>query len=319
MVATYKPMPETSHFAPALASVSGDGPGTSYVLAWTGTDGQAKLNTSYSDTSGTVWDKMIVRDPNGGSSESSIAAPALVQHNDILFLCWTDQQGRLQLMSSTDKGRTWSAKQPIAQESSIAGPALATYDGDLVVAWTGTDGAGTLCIATSGDDGQSWAKVVLPEWSIAGPALTSYIDGAGFTYLFVGFTGTDHQLRVRFCQSRNYQQFTVPASQGSVVTGQTSDDAPSLSVLGQGEGVDIDLAIAWTGSGNRQLNAAYSNQGFSPFGRPGTAPDDRSSGGPAMLTSRHFPEEPDSLILAWTDQSSRLNFCGADVIMSAPE
>ena len=319
MVATFKPMPETSHFAPALASVSGRGPGLSYVLAWTGTDGQAKLNTSHSDTSGTVWDKTIVRDPGGQGWESSGAAPALVQHNGILFLCWTDLQGRLQLMSSTDNGRTWSAKQPIAQESSIAGPALATYDGDLVVAWTGTDGAGTVCIATSGDDGQSWAKVVLPEWSIAGPALTSYIDGAGFTYLFVGFTGTDHQLRVRFCQSRNYRQFTVPASQGSVVTGQTSDDAPSLSVLDQGEGLNIELAIAWTGTGHRQLNAAYSNQGFSPFGRPGTAPDDHSSGGPAILTNRLFAQENDTLILAWTDQNSQLNFCGADVIMPAPE
>src|SRR6185437_10825127 len=237
--------------------------------------------------------------------ESSSAAPALVQHNGILFLCWTDLQGRLQLMSSTDNGRTWSAKQPIAQESSIAGPALHSYDGDLVVAWTGTDGAGTVCIATSGDDGQNWAKVVLPEWSIAGPALTSYIDGAGFTYLFVGFTGTDHQLRVRFCQSRNYQQFTVPASQGSVVTGQTSDDAPSLSVLDQREGLNIELAIAWTGTGNRQLNAAYSNQGFSPFGRPGTAPDDHSSGGPAILTNRLFTQENDTLILAWTDQNSQ--------------
>src|SRR3982074_2806058 len=57
-------------------------------------------------------------------------------HNNKLFPCWTDaNQQRLQLMSSSDHGRTWHSKRAIAEESSIAAPAIASYEGLLVVAW----------------------------------------------------------------------------------------------------------------------------------------------------------------------------------------
>jgi hypothetical protein len=233
-------------------------------------------------------------------------------HNNKLFLCWTDaNQQRLQLMSSSDNGRTWHDKRTIAEESSIAAPAIAHYEGLLVVAWTGTDGAGTLCVATSGDEGRTWTKVILPEWSGAGPSLTSYTSGAGFPYLFLGFTGTDNVLRVRWCQSLNFDEFTKPGYQIQVL-GETSDDAPALSVLDQGEGKDIFLAVAWTGTGDRQLHVSYSLQGFSPFTRKATAPDDTSGTAPALITYRNFPAVDDQLVLTWTDQNSHLNFCGAD-------
>lgn len=322
MTATFTPMPETSPHGPALVVAGSDGPGAGFVLAWAGTDGQTKLNSSYSHTGGATWDKAVVRQGHAGQVgrqgqqgyESSTAAPALAVHNGTLYLCWVDTDQRLQLMSSADHGRTWTGKRAVDQESSGAAPAIASYAGRLVVAWTGTDGAGTLNLATSADDGHTWEKVVLPEWSVAGPTLSSYVSGAGFGYLFLGFTGTDHKLRVRFCQSQSFEEFTKPGYQTQVL-GETSDDAPALTVLDQGEGKDIFLAIAWTGSGNRQLNVAYSLQGFSPFGNKATAPDHRGTAAPALVTYRHFPAEPDQLVLAWTDQDAHLNFSAADKLL----
>ena len=319
MIATFKPLPETSHFGSALIPVATDGPGPAFVMAWTGTDGQAKLNSSYSNTGGTTWNKTLVRQTGpsrlGATPsdwESSAAAPALTMHNNKLFLCWTDSdQQRLQLMSSSDHGRTWHNKRAIAEESSIAAPAIASYEGLLVVAWTGTDGAGTLCVATSDNEGRTWNKVTLPEWSVAGPSLTWYSSDAGFPYLFLGFTGTDHALRVRWCQSLNFAEFSKPGYQIQVL-GETSDNGPSLSVLNQGEGKDISLAVAWTGTDDRQLHVSYSLQGFSPFSPKTTAPDDTSGAAPALITYRNFPAENDLLVLTWTDQNSHLNFGGAD-------
>ena len=322
MIATFTPLPETSHFGSALVPVATDGPGPAFVMAWTGTDGQAKLNSSYSNTGGTTWTKTLVRQSglsiNGQPRppwESSTAAPALAVHHNTLFLCWPDSDQRLQLMSSHDNGHTWRNKRAIGQESSMAAPAIVSYRGLLVVAWTGTDGAGTLNLATSADDGATWTTIILPEWSIAGPSLTSYTSGAGASYLFLGFTGTDHKLRVRFCQSVNFTEFTQPGNQMQVLD-ETSDTGPALSVLDQGEGLDIHLAIAWVGTGSQQLNVADSFEGFSPFGSKRTAPDNTSRTGLGLITHRHFPQDPDLLVLTWTDQNSHLNFCGDDKLFA---
>ncbi len=49
IIATFKVLPETSNVGSALVPVATNGPGPAFLMAWTGTDGQAKLNSSYSN------------------------------------------------------------------------------------------------------------------------------------------------------------------------------------------------------------------------------------------------------------------------------
>ena len=314
-IATFIPLPETRPFAPALVAVP---PATSipaFVLAWTGSDGQHKVNISRSDTGGTTWDKQLLR-PNG-PWEGSSAGPALAVHHGVVFVCWAaaaDQ--RLWFASSPDSGRTWSTKQPVADESSDGAPALVSYLGMLVVAWRGTDGAGTLNLATSPDDGRTWSKVVLPEWSIAGPSLARYASGAGFSYLFLAFTGTDNQIRTRSCQQTDFASFGRPVASGEGQTlHETSDSGPAIAVLDTHEGKDIVVAVSWRGTGDDHIHATYSLQGFSPYGNNTNAADTLTETNPAMITFSQFPAEDDRLVISWSDPRQRLNFAAADRIM----
>jgi hypothetical protein len=314
-IATFIPLPETSPFTPAILSVPPSSSIPAFVLAWTGSDGQHKLNISRSDTGGTTWDKQLLR--LGGPWEGSSAGPALALHNGVVFVCWAaaaDQ--RLWLASSADSGRTWSGKRPIAEESSDGSPALVSYRGRLVVAWRGTDGAGTLTIATSPDDGASWGKVILPEWSIAGPSLAHYASGAGFSYLFLAFTGTDHLLRTRSCQGDDFASFGRPvASAEGQTLHETSDSGPAIAVLDAREGKDVFVAVSWRGTGDDQLHATYSLQGFSPYGNNTDARDNLTEMTPAMISYSDYPAEDDRLIMSWSDPAGHLNFAAADRIM----
>jgi len=325
-IATYIPLPETSPFAPALVALPEASPAApAFLMAWTGSDGQHKLNTSRSDTGGTVWNKQLVHEEHrtrrplnpGEHWESSSASPALAVHHDVVYLCWAaPSDKRLWLMSSTDRGSTWSNKHPIDEESSDGAPALLSYGDSLVTAWRGTDGAGTLTIATSSDDGATWSKVVLPEWSIAGPSLAQYASGAGFPYLFLAFTGTDHKIRTRSCQGGDFASFGRPveAAEGQTLN-ETSDYGPAIAVLDSGEGKDIFVAIAWTGTGDQHIHVTYSLQGFSPFGNNSVSRDNVASTSPAMIKFAEFPAEDDKLVLSWADQEAHLNFAAADKIM----
>jgi hypothetical protein len=320
MIATFKGMPETSRFGPSIVQIATDGPAEGLVMAWTGEDGAGTLNSSYSNTGGTVWNKTIIH------NETSVAAPALVQRDGILYMAWagTNPAHNLNVMSSTDRGAHWGHldgplqalpgrarpwKHSIPNEGSDFAPALIWYLGRLVLSWT--DRNGTVCLAHSQDEGKTWSKVTLPEQSIAGPSLAAYASGAGFSHLFIAWTGTDHRLNLRSVEGANFDAFAAP-NQGSAIA-DTSAQGPSLAVLNEGEGKDIFLAMAYSSNdGDRKIHVIYSLQGFSPFGNGSTA-DDSSEGTPAMFTHRDFPAQNDELVFAWagTDGEGHLNLCPA--------
>ena len=70
---------------------------------------------------------------------SSIAAPALVVHNNELYISWTgtDDAQRLNIMRSND-GRDFAHK-AILQDTSIAAPTLMSVSGALQIGWAGRD------------------------------------------------------------------------------------------------------------------------------------------------------------------------------------
>ena len=319
MVAVNKFMPDTSIAGPALIRL---GPGAGqfghpeldgqFCMGWTGTDGAGLLNTALSPD-GSVWDKTII--PTG---DTSIAAPALAWHGARLFLAWagTDGAGELNVMASLDGGKTFvpESKHTLGETSGEA-PALYSYRGRLVLAWTGTDGAGTLNVATSADEGASWQKTVMPERALGGPALTSWTSGAGFSSLFLAWTGTDHRLNVRWCDGAAVEQFGV-ANFHKQTLDETSDLGPSLASFEQPQTGDLYVAIAWTGRDvRRRLNRMVSFEGFAPFGFKLTS-EESSTAAPAVLTYSNSFGPPDELVFAWTgtDGEGHLNFAPGPAI-----
>lgn len=319
MIATFKGMPDTSNFGPSIVRVATDGPAAGLVMAWTGNDEAGTLNSSYSNTGGTTWRKTIVH------GETSVAGPALAEHDGNVFMAWagTNPAHNLNVMSSIDNGGHWGRlegplaplpgkrrpwKHPLPNESSDFAPALIWYGGQLVLAWT--DRGGTVCLARSSDEGRTWSKVTLPEQSIAGPSLAAYSSGAGFSWLFIGFTGTDHRLKVRWIEGSAFETFAAPDVQIQTLE-DTSAKGPSLAVLDAGQGKDIHLAMAYSGNDpDRKIYVTYSFQGLSPFGN-GRKADDSSEGTPAIFTYADFPAQDDELVFAWagTDGEGHLNIC----------
>jgi hypothetical protein len=319
VIATFKNMPDTSQFGPSIVRTSTDGPGPALVMAWTGTDGTGNLNSSYSNTGGTIWKKSVI------PHETSVAGPALAERSGELFIAWagTNPAHNLNVMSSNDKGLSWGPpegpmqplpgakrawKHTLSDESSDLPPALLRYGQLLVLAWTAQDS--TVHLAHSQDNGGSWSKVTLPEHSIAGPALAAYTSGAGFRNLFLAFTGIDHRLYLRWIEGFAFDTFAVPDVQRHVLE-DTSTNGPSLAVLNAGQGKDIFLAMAYSGNDpGRNIYVTYSLQGFSPFGN-GQKADDSSLGTPAMFTYADFPAQSDEVVFAWagTDGAGHLNLC----------
>jgi hypothetical protein len=312
-------MADTSIAGPALIRL---GPGAGrfghpeldgqFCMGWTGTDAAGLLNTALSQD-GFVWDKTIIP-----TRDTSIAAPALAWHNAKLFLAWTgtDGAGELNVMASLDGGKTFvpESKHTLA-ETSVAAPALLSYAGLLVLAWTGTDGAATLNVAASGDEGASWQKIIMPEQAIGGPALTSWTSGAGFSTLFLAWTGTDNRLNARWCDGTSFDQFGTPEFHKQTLD-ETSNLGPSLASFTQPQTGDKYVAIAWTGrEAAQRLNRMTSFEGFAPFGFKNTS-DETSIATPAVMTYSNSFGPPDELVFAWTgtDGGGHLNFAPGPAI-----
>ncbi len=177
----------------------------------------------------------------------------------------------------------------------------------LIMAWTGTDGERHLNIASSRDEGRTWTKILVGDLSLGAPALAQYTSGAGFSNLFLAFTGTDNHLFVKSCEGMKLEDFSHPNHNRIA---ETSSYGPSLAVLDSGEGKDIFLAIAWTGQdARRSLNVAFSLQGFPPFGNKKVSPHDTSNVGPSIMKNSHYPAENDQLAWLWSGSNGgHLNF-----------
>ncbi len=156
-------------------------------------------------------------------------------------------------------------------ETSTFSPCLTTYNGSLALAWAGTDGEFNLLLST---DGQKWA-------------LPPRIFGAGLVSApALGIGGAALSSPSQFLAWRNAGNGALllaellPHEEGNGnSTGQYTDHAPALS----------SQYIAWTGSGNPQLNVATcqigpAGQAPVPFGYiVGTITSSESSdGGPCL-------------------------------------
>lgn len=124
---------ETSDGSPALAS-NGD----RLFLAWTGTDDKLNVarvvligNTAGAFSIGGIEGKVTL-------DETSNWAPALVAHDNRLFIAWKGSDDKLNLAFSVDSGGSFLGKKTF-DDTSKQGPSLASDDGRLFIAWKGTD------------------------------------------------------------------------------------------------------------------------------------------------------------------------------------
>src|ERR1051326_6463255 len=85
------------------------------------------------------------------SNEQSRHGVSLVVHQDRLYVAWTGTDNNLNVMYSTDGGRSFdSFTKQIVYEQSYAKPALASYRDRLYLACAGTDENLNLIYSTDG-------------------------------------------------------------------------------------------------------------------------------------------------------------------------
>jgi hypothetical protein len=169
--------------------------------------------------------------------------PALTSLNGRLYLAWKgDGNNNLNLMSSTDNGRTFGHKYT-STETSPEALALAAHDGTLYIGWKG-NGNNNLNVAqvlTEGDAITGLSnKLTLSDTSPKSPALASF---NGRLYLAWKGDGND-QLNVMYStdDGRTFGH--------KYTSTETSPEALTL-VAHNGA-----LYIGWKGDGNNNLNVA---------------------------------------------------------------
>jgi hypothetical protein len=246
---------ESSKRGPAMASSGGK-----LFMAWSGA-GNDNLNI-LTTADGSNWENKVT------SQESSDAQPALAATPNGIVIAWKGS-GNDNLNVARVTASNAIASKNILPESSDAGPALAAHNGLLYLAWRGS-GNPQLNIAVSRDGGFHFAdKIILPEASDAGPALISH-EGT----LLMAWRGSGNQ---------NLSAAEVVLSPNGSATGlrnkrifaDSSDQTPALASNTTG------LLMAWSGSGNPQLNAAISHNKGAGFIGKSIFPDS-SDAGPAL-------------------------------------
>lgn len=144
-------------------------------IGWTGTDFAHSLNVM------STQDPMLQNWSNKHRlGEQSGHGPVLLFFNGRLFIAWTGNDSRLNVMSSADLGASWQGKVTL-NETSPTEPALCAFGNKLVLMWNGTDLLNRLNFIESADGGMTWGnKVTLGDTSGHHPAMVTGSDGVPY-------------------------------------------------------------------------------------------------------------------------------------------
>jgi hypothetical protein len=119
---------EDSNDAPALCAHNG-----ALFIGWRGVGGNPQLNVARVSTSGAY----VTGVDNKVTLETSVVRPALASFNGQLFLAWRGYDNfKLNLLYSTDNGRTFGNKVTSEFQTSELAPAIAPFGRILVCCWT---------------------------------------------------------------------------------------------------------------------------------------------------------------------------------------
>ncbi|MCX5610650.1 glycoside hydrolase [Streptomyces sp. NBC_00047] len=168
--------------------------------------------------------------------------------------------------------------------TSDAAPALASHDGRLWLAWRGS-GNEQLNLAFSDDDGVTFRGIrTFSDTSDHAPALASH---AGRLYLaWTGRGGERLNIAKVSLFASTAGAFGIEGLENHIVLGQSSEKGPALASH------NGRLWLAWRGSGNEQLNLAFSDDDGVTFQGTQTF-SDTSTHAPALASHRG------RLYLAW--------------------
>ena len=241
---------DTSDQSPAMASHNGR-----LYLAWKGS-GNDNLNMMFSDDNGASFrGKMTF-------NETSHHSPVLASHGGHLYLAWTGRgDGNLNVAKVTLFGNTAGGfgiegleDKIVLGDTSEQSPALVSHNGRLFLAWKGA-GNDNLNLMFSEDNGASFiGKTTFNETSHHAPVLASH-GGR----LFLAWTGRgDGNLNVAKVTlfGNTAGGFGIEGLEDKVVLVETSDQSPALASH------DVQLYLAWKGSGNNNLNLFASDDGL---------------------------------------------------------
>jgi hypothetical protein len=177
--------------------------------------------------------------------DTSPASPSLASNNGTLYLAWKgDSNDNLNVMSSTDEGRTFGNKMT-SPETSDTAPALAANNGQLFIAWkgSGNDNLNVAVVDTDVSTGNATGisrKTILGDTSPERPSLVG-MNG----YLFLSWKGDSNDNLNVMVSLDNGATFG-----GKMTSGETSPFATALTAN------NGQVFIAWKGDGNDQLNVA---------------------------------------------------------------
>jgi hypothetical protein len=248
---------------------------------------------------------------------STSSTPVLALHTDRLLIAWKGsgndnlnvakvQETSLRAGSSPelwiDGVEGVEEKVTLADtDTTESSPALASHNGRLFLAWKGS-GNNQLNLACSGDNGKTFkGKMTLAESSKHAPALTSHAGR-----LFLAWTGEGEE-KLNVAQVVAFANTAgdcgIEGLEGKVVLGDSSEAAPALaSHTGR-------LFLAWKGSGNDNLNLAFSEDNGASF-RGKTTLAETSSDGPSLTS------HAGRLFLAWKGSGNK-NLNVAQVVLFA--
>jgi hypothetical protein len=175
------------------------------------------------------------------SAQTSGQGPSMAWLSGILYLAWTGKDDKLNVMSSTDGGLTFSNQFPSPKQpsqTSAQSPSLCVANGTLYIAWTGIDSK--LNVATVTLDGAQVTGFSTPQTYDSAttdfaPAL-AWLNGT----FYLAWSGTDGKLNIMWTPDifNTLPQQYPSSSQPS----QRSLNSPTLSAFSN------DLYIGWTGT-----------------------------------------------------------------------
>ncbi|WAZ26368.1 glycoside hydrolase [Streptomyces cinnabarinus] len=223
--------------------------------------------------------------------QSSSHAPAVCEHKGRLYVAWKGS-GNENISVATAQTTTLMGMDGVEGLQGVVthgfttevAPAIASQDGLLYLAWKGA-GNNQLNLAVSADDGRTFSSATtLGDHSDMAPALAAH-NGR----VHLAWTGEGEQqlnvARVVLIGS-TAGTYDIEGIEQKTVLGDTSDGAPALtSCSGR-------LFLGWRGSGNEDLNLAFSDDDGRTFhGKHIFA--ETSARGPALTT------HDDLLYLGW--------------------